>query len=50
MILSISVKNSEVLELVRQKGFHPYEYMLSFEKFNRHCLEERSFIVLWQKN
>ena len=25
--------DSEVLELVKQKGFYPYEYMIIFEKF-----------------
>ena len=25
--------DSKVLDLVKQKGFHPYDYMSSFEKF-----------------
>ena len=32
MILSIGVKNNNVLDLVKQKGFYPYEYMSDFEK------------------
>ena len=33
MLLSIGVKNNNVLDLVKQKGFYPYEYMGDFEKF-----------------
>ena len=37
--------DSEVLDLVKKKGFYPYEYMCDFETFMKHCLTKTSFIV-----
>ena len=39
---------SENLELLKQKGAYPYEYMNSFERFNerKNCLLENVFIAL----
>ena len=34
--------SSEFLELVKQKGVHPYEYMNSFKKFSEDKLPDRS--------
>ena len=40
---------SENLELLKQKGAYPYEYMNSFERFNEEKLPAKNiFIVLWQ--
>ena len=33
--------DSENLELLKQKGAYPYEYMVSFEKFNEERLPAR---------
>ena len=32
--------------VVKQKGFHPYEYMSDFENFKKNYLAKKSFIVL----
>ena len=38
---------SENLELLKQKGAYPYEYMNSFERFNeKNCLLENIFTSL----
>ena len=38
---------SEYLELLKQKGAYPYEYMNSFERFNEEKLPAKNiFIVL----
>ena len=39
---------SQILELLKQKGDYPYEYMNSFEKFNekKNYLLENIFIAL----
>ena len=37
--------DSKVLYLVKQKGFHPYEYMSSFEKFKERLPCKKSFIA-----
>ena len=36
---------SDVLDLVKQKGFYPYEYMSSFEKLKKDFQAKKSFIV-----
>ena len=41
MILSISVTN--VLDLVKQKGFYPYEHMSDFENFEEELLSKEKF-------
>ena len=41
--------SDSLLELVKQKGMYPYEYMGSFEKFSVHYLIDLNFLVL-QKN
>ena len=39
--------DSENLELLKQKGAYPYEYMNSFERFNeKNCLLENIFTAL----
>ena len=39
--------DSENLELLKQKGDYPYEYMNSFERFNeKNCLLENIFTAL----
>ena len=35
---------SKKLELLKQKGAYPYEYMKSFEKFNEEKLPARKFV------
>ena len=35
-----------VLNLVKQTGFYPYEYMSDFEKFKEKLPNKKSFIVL----
>ena len=35
--------DSEVLNLVKQKGFYPYEYMGHFEKFHETLLDKNEF-------
>ena len=38
---------SENLELLKQKGYYPYEYMNSFERFNeKNCLLKNISIAL----
>ena len=37
--------DGEVLDLVKQKGFYSYKYMLAFKKLIKHCLAKTSFIV-----
>ena len=37
--------DSEVLELFKQKGFDPYEYMIIFESFNKVRLLKTNLIV-----
>ena len=41
--------SDSLLELVKQKGMYPYEYMGSFEKFSVHCLIDLIFLVLQKK-
>ena len=39
--------DNDVLDLVKQKGFYPYEYMNNFEKFKEEKVKKRkSFTVL----
>ena len=38
--------SGEFLELVKQKGVYPYEYMDSFKKFSENYLIGLSFLVL----
>ena len=40
--LSQDFHNNE-LDLVKQKGFYPYEYMSSFEKFKEHLPSKKKF-------
>ena len=40
---------SENLELLKQKGDYPYEYMNSFEKFNEEKLPARKIFTSQQK-
>ena len=40
--LSQDFHNNE-LDLVKQKGFYPYEYMSSFEKFKEHLQSKKKF-------
>ena len=35
--------DSDVLDLVKQKGFHPYEYLSSFEKFKERLSTKEKF-------
>ena len=35
--------SSENLEILNQKGAHPYEYMNSFERFNKETLPPRKY-------
>ena len=35
---------SKNLELLRQKGAHPYEHMNSFKRFNENKLHDRKFL------
>ena len=35
--------DSDVLDLVKKKGFHPYEYMSSFEKFKERLPSKEKF-------
>ena len=39
--------DSNVLDIVKQKGFCPYEYMSSFEKFQGEFL---SLACIWNEN
>ena len=40
---------SENLELLKQKGDYPYEYMNSFERFNEEKLPARKYFLVQQK-
>ena len=43
------VFSGKVLNLVKQKGYCPYEYMIDFEKFKKKYYQIRkSFLVHWQ--
>ena len=35
--------DSDVLDLVKQKGFYPYEYMSDFEKFKERLPTKKQF-------
>ena len=35
--------DSKVLDLVKQKGFYPYEYMSGFKKFKEELLSKEKF-------
>ena len=35
--------DKNVLDLVKQKGFYPYEYMIDFEKFKKELLSKEKF-------
>ena len=35
--------DSNLLDLVKQKGFYPYEYMSDFEKFKEELLYKKEF-------
>ena len=37
--------DTNVSDLVNQKGFYPYKYMTSFEKFKEEFSNKESFIV-----
>ena len=37
--------DNNVLDLVKQMGFYPYEYMSDFEKFKEEFLLKESFIA-----
>ena len=37
--------DNNVLDLVKQKGCYPYEYMSDFEKFKEQLPVKKSFIV-----
>ena len=45
MILEL---DSNVLDLVKQRGFYPDEYMSNFEKLKKNCPEKKGFIVPWR--
>ena len=38
--------NKNKLDLVKQKGFYPYEYVSDFEKFKEELPRKKNFIVL----
>ena len=40
---------SKNLELLKQKGDYPYEYMNSFERFNEEKLPARKYFLVQQK-
>ena len=40
---------SKNLELLKQKGDYPYEYMNSFERFNEEKLPARKYFIALQK-
>ena len=40
---------SKSLELLKQKGAHPYEYMNSFGKFNEEKLPAKNIFIALQK-
>ena len=37
--------DNNVLDLVKQKIFHPNEYMIDFKKLKKNCLAKKRFIV-----
>ena len=39
---------SENLELLKQKGDYPYEYMNSFERFNEKIARQKTFLQLYK--
>ena len=43
--LSQELFDDNVLDLVKQKGFYPYEYKSDFEKFKEELLRKKAFIV-----
>ena len=45
----IEVFGSKNLELLKQKGAYPYEYMISFERFNEKKLPARKYFLALQK-
>ena len=38
--------NNEILDLVKQKGFYPYEYMCDFENINETLTSKNKFYIL----
>ena len=38
--------NNNILNLVKQKGFYLYEFMINFENLKKNYLEKTGFIVL----
>ena len=40
--------NSKILDLVKQKGFYPYEYMSGFQRFKEQFPTKKGFIVCWR--
>ena len=44
--LSQEIDNN-VLDLIKQKGFYPYEYMSDFEKLKDELASKKSLIVPW---
>ena len=49
MILSMSqVFDSNILDLVKQKGFYSYEYMRHLETFKEQLPCKKRFAVPWQ--
>ena len=40
--------DNNVLDLAKQKGFYPYEYMGDFKKFKEKLLSKENFIVRYQ--
>ena len=38
--------DNKVVDLVKQKGFYPYEYMSDFEKFKEHLPSKEKFYSL----
>ena len=41
---------SQILELLKQKGDYPYEYINSFEKFNEEKFPSRKYFYSFIKN
>ena len=39
--------DKKVLDLAKQKGFYPYEYMSNFEKFKEELLSKEKFYTLF---
>ena len=40
--------DSNVLDLIKQKGFYPYRYISDFEKFKEQLTAKISFIARWK--